>query len=138
MKCNYLKEEKPFLDFLLHFLNLHQILNTLKEKMIVVANVFSKLQNVNIFVGKLCKEYRFRNGFGSQHVKACQLLAKSPGQSFYEVFLSFSVRLIWKMSPLVLGEILGVFVNILTADGKYPVDGLENLELPIQMQFSAK
>ena len=138
MKCNYLKEEKPFLDFLLHFLNLHQILNTLKEKMIVVANVFSKLQNVNIFVGKLCKEYRFRNGFGSQHVKACQLLAKSQGQSFYEVFLSFSVRLIWKMSPLVLGEILGVFVNILTADGKYPVDGLENLELPIQMQFSAK
>ena len=106
--------------------------------MIVVANVFSKLQNVNIFVGKLCKEYRFRNGFGSQHVKACQLLAKSPGQGFYEVFLSFSVRLIWKMSPLVLGEILGVFVNILTADGKYPVDGLENLELPIQMQFSAK
>ena len=55
MKCNYLKEEKPFLDFLLHFLNLHQILNTLKEKMIVVANVFSKLQNVKIFVRKLSK-----------------------------------------------------------------------------------
>ena len=42
------------------------------------------------------------------------------------------------MSPLVLGEILGVFVNTLTADGKYPVQGCENLQLPIQMQLSDK
>ena len=42
------------------------------------------------------------------------------------------------MSPLVLGEILGVFVNTLTADGKYPVQGCENLQLPIQMQLSEK
>ena len=42
------------------------------------------------------------------------------------------------MSPLVLGEILGIFVNTLTADGKYPVRGCENLQLPIQMQLSEK
>ena len=42
------------------------------------------------------------------------------------------------MSPLVIGEILGVFVNTLTADGKYPVQGCENLQLPIQMQLSEK
>ena len=42
------------------------------------------------------------------------------------------------MSPLVLGEILGVFVNTLTADGKYPVQGCENLQLPIQMQLFQK
>ena len=42
------------------------------------------------------------------------------------------------MSPLVWGEILGVFVNTLTADGKYPVQGCENLQLPIQMQLSEK
>ena len=42
------------------------------------------------------------------------------------------------MSPLVLGEILAVFVNTLTADGKYPVQGCENLQLPIQMQLSDK
>ena len=46
--------------------------------------------------------------------------------------------LIWKMSPLVLGEILGVFVNTLTDDGVYPVQGFENLQLPIQMQLSEK
>ena len=42
------------------------------------------------------------------------------------------------MSPLVTDEILGVFVNTLTADGKYPVQGCENLQLPIQMQLSEK
>ena len=30
------------------------------------------------------------------------------------------------MSPLVLGEILGVFLNTLTAEGKYPVQDWEN------------
>ena len=42
------------------------------------------------------------------------------------------------MSPLVLGEIVGVFVNTLTSDGKYPVQDCENLELPIQTQLSEK
>ena len=42
------------------------------------------------------------------------------------------------MSPLVLGEVLVVFVNTLTADSKYPVQDCENLFLPIQMQLSEK
>ena len=42
------------------------------------------------------------------------------------------------MFPLVLGEILGVFVNTVTVDGKYPVQVWENFLLPIQMQLSEK
>ena len=42
------------------------------------------------------------------------------------------------MSPLVLGEILGVFVNTLTANDKYPVQDCDNLPLPTQMQLSEK
>ena len=42
------------------------------------------------------------------------------------------------MVPLVLGEILGVVVNTLTADEKYRVQDCENLRLPIQMQLSKK
>ena len=42
------------------------------------------------------------------------------------------------MSPLVLGEILGVFVNTLTTDGKYFVQDCENLQLPIYMQLTEK
>ena len=42
------------------------------------------------------------------------------------------------MSPLVLGEVLVVFVDRLTANGNYPVPDCENLQLPIQMQLSEK
>ena len=38
--------------------------------------------------------------------------------------------------PLMLCEILGVFVNILTTVGKYPVQDGENLQHPIQMHLS--
>ena len=135
-KCNFLKNEKNFLQFLFHFRILQQISNTLKEKIIVIANVFPTLQTVKSFVRKLSQGRRFRTGFRSQHVKGSQMLAKFPSQHFYHVFLSFSVKLIRKMSPLVLAEILGMFVNTLTGDGKYPVQGCENLQLPIQMQLS--
>ena len=72
--------EKPnlFLNFLFHFWILYQILNILKEKMIVIANVFRKLQTVKIFVTKFSQEDRFKTPFGSQHVKAPQLLPKPP------------------------------------------------------------
>ena len=42
------------------------------------------------------------------------------------------------MSPLVLDAIVGVFVNTLTYDGKYPVQGCEYLQLPFQSQLSEK
>ena len=104
------------------FLKQKLFLNFLKEKMIFMANVFAILQIGKFFVRKLFQVHRFRTGFGSQHVKASQLLGKSPWECFYHVLLSFSEMLIWNISPLVFGEILGMFVNTLTADGKYPVE----------------
>ena len=55
---------------------------------------------------------------------------------YLSCFSTFSGKLIYKMSPLVLRKILGVFVNTLTADCKYRVQDCENLPLPIQMQLS--
>ena len=48
------------------------------------------------------------------------------------------MKLIWNMSPLLLGEMLRMFVNTLAIDLMYPVQGCENLQLPIQMQLSEK
>ena len=53
-------------------------------------------------------------------------------------FLSFSVNLIRKMSYLELCEKLGVAVNTLTADDKYPVEDWQNLPLSIQTQLFEK
>ena len=71
-------KRKTFSDFFFHFWILHQILNILKENMIVIANVIPKQQTVKVFVRKLSKEHRFRTSFGNQHVKASQMLSKSP------------------------------------------------------------
>ena len=59
-------------------------------------------------------------------------------RAFIALLLSFLGKLIWIMCPIVLGEILGMFVNTLTADGKYSVQGCEKLQLPIQMQLYEK
>ena len=138
LKCNYLKNEKHFLNFLFHFWNLQQILNILRKEMIAITNVFPILQTAKNLVRPLCEKRRFRTPFDSQHVKVSLILTKSPREHFYHVFSSFLGKLIWKMSPLMLGKILGVFVNTYTADGKYPVQYCENLQFPIPTQLSEK
>ena len=87
----------------------------------VIANVFSKLQTVKNLVRILLKRRRFRARFDSQHVKAFQIVVKFPWERFYHVFSSFLGKLNWKMLPLLLREILEVFVNTLTGDAKNSV-----------------
>ena len=106
--------------------------------MIVIANVSPKLETVKILVRPLSRKCRFRTRFDSQYAKASQKLATSPWESFCHVFTPFSGKLIPKISPLVLDEVLVVFVNRLTADGQYPVQDCENLQLLIQMQLYEK
>ena len=64
-ESNYVGNEKPFLCFLINFWNLHQILNILNKKIIVIANVFLKLQTVKNSVRPLSKTRRFRTRFDS-------------------------------------------------------------------------
>ena len=104
-KCNYLKNEKSFLNFLFHFWNLHQILNLFKKKMMIIANLFPKLKTVKNFVTPLCKKGCFGTRLASRHVKVSGILAKSPWECFYHDFSSIWCRLILGTSPLVLGEI---------------------------------
>ena len=64
-KCNYLKNQKKILIFFFHFSNLDQILNILKEQVIVIANVFRKLETVKSFVRTLFKGSHYRRRFYS-------------------------------------------------------------------------
>ena len=83
------EKRKPFSDFFSYFWNLHQILNILKIKMMVLANVSLKLQTVKILVRPLSKKRRFRKRFDCQHVEVSQILAKCPWQHTYHVCSSF-------------------------------------------------
>ena len=77
------------------------------KNMIEIPQVFPKLQTVKILVRALYKNRYFRKRFQSQHVKVSQILVKSPSEHLSHLSSAFWAKLIWKMSPLVLGKIFG-------------------------------
>ena len=97
-------EKYPFQDIenLFHFWNLHQILNSLKKKMIVTATFFRKLQTVKDLVRPFPKRHRFRTIFENQHVKRFETLVKPPWEHFHHIFSSLWENLIWNIPPLVI------------------------------------
>ena len=135
-KSSYLKNEKDSISFLLHLWILHEILSIFKKKKIVIPNVYLKLATVQGLVTPLTIQRRLKTSFDSQHVKLFLTLVKSSWGDFYHIFSSLWGEVIWKISPWLKFEIIGLFVNTWTADYKYPVPDCENLPFPIQIQWS--
>ena len=63
---------------------------------------------------------------------------KSASQHLYHIRLSLTRKLCSKKSLLLTCQILGLLVNTLATDEKYPVLNRENLRILIQMQLSEK
>ena len=78
----------------------------------------------------------YRTPFDSQYIKGSQTLLKSARQHFYYIVSSVWDKLSWKMPLLVLLDMSGLSVNILTADDKYSVLNRENLPQLMEMQLS--
>ena len=79
-----------------------------------------------------------RGQFDRQHGKSAQALLKSASQHHYHIHRSLLNKLSLKKSLLLTCKILGLLVNTLAADEKYPVLNRDNLTIPIQMQLSQK
>ena len=86
----------------------------------------------------MSKKSRFRGSFDKQHGKRAQELLKSASQHIYQISGGLSRQLSLKRSLLLTCQILGLLVNTLAADEKYPVLNRDNLTIPIQMQLSQK
>ena len=71
------EKRKTFSQFFVPFLESTSNFKQFEKKMMVVANVFPKLQTVNKFVRPPCEKPRFGTHFDSQHVKVSQKLVKS-------------------------------------------------------------
>ena len=84
------------------------------------------------------KEYRIREPFDKQHGQSAQALLKSVSYHLYHIHWSLPSQLSWKKSLFLTCQILGLLVNTLAADEKYPVLNRDNLTIPIQMQLSQK
>ena len=86
----------------------------------------------------MSKKSCFRGPFDKQHGKRAQALLKSASQHYYHIHRSLLNKLSWKKSLLLTCKILGLLVNTLAANEKYPVLNRDNLTIPIQMQLSQK
>ena len=85
-KCNYLKNEKLFVNFFVPFMEATSNFEQLKKTMIIIANVFPKLQTVKNLVRPLSKRHRVWKCYDSEHGKVSQILAKSPSEHFNHFF----------------------------------------------------
>ena len=86
----------------------------------------------------MSKKSRFRGCFDKQYGKRAQALLKSASQHLYHIHRSLPRKLSWKKSLLLTCQILGLLVNTLAADEKYPVLNSDNLTITIQMIISEK
>ena len=83
----------------------------------------------------MSKKSRFRGCFDKQYGKRAQALLKSASQHLYHIHWSLPNQFRWKTSLLLTCQILGLLVNTLAADEKYPVLNRDNLTIPIRMQL---
>ena len=127
-----------FSDFFVSFLESISNFKLFEKKMIVIATLFRKFQTLKDLVRPLFKKHRFRNCFDNQHVKESQSPVKSAKEDIHRIFSSLWETLIWKISPLVICQILGVFCNTLTANDNFSVQDFGNLSSPIQMELYLK
>ena len=89
-------------------------------------------------VRKISKNLRLREPFNKQHAKWAEPVLKSASQDLYHIHWSLPSQLSWKTSLLLTCQILGLLVNTLAADERYPVLNRHSLTIPIQMQLSQK
>ena len=86
----------------------------------------------------MSKKPRFREPFDKQHDKRAKARFKSASHRLYHIHRSLSSQLSWKKSLFLTCQILGLLVNTLAADEKYPVFNRDNLKIAIQLQLSRK
>ena len=131
--CNILK------TFSQHFAQLVQSTSNFKHferKIFLLPSIFSKLPNVKRTVTPMFKYHRLIAPFYRQHVKRSKTLVKCPWEYFYKTRLLLWSKLTWETSLLLIFELLRVFIETLTADHRYSLSYIWNLQVLHQMQLS--
>ena len=106
--------------------------------MTLIPDAYPKLRTQKNLVRSMSKKSRFKGSFKKQPGKCAQTLLKCQGQLISHIYWSLFRQLSYKKSLLVICKISRLFINTLSADGKYSVFNRDNLTQPIQMQLSRK
>ena len=86
----------------------------------------------------MSKASSFRGPFDKQNCRRAEALLKSASQHLYVIHWSLPSQWSKKKCLLLTCKILGLLVNALAAECKYPVLIRDNLKIPIQMHLSQK
>ena len=86
----------------------------------------------------MSKKSYWRGTLEKQDGKRVHALLKCPSQHLYHIHWSLPTQLSWKKSLLLTCKVLGLLLNTLAPNEKYPVLNRDNLTIQIQMQLSQK
>ena len=86
----------------------------------------------------MSKTVRFRGPLDKQHATRHKALLKSASQNIYPIHWSLPTQLGLKKSLLFTCQILGLLLNTLAPNEKYPVLNRDNLTIPIHVQLCEK
>ena len=108
------------------------------KKVTLITDIFPQLRTQKDLVRSMFKKSNFKGFFNQQHGKCAQTLLKCQGQLLWHIYWSLFRQLSYKKSPLVIWKISTLFINTLSAVGKYSLLNRDNLRQTIQMQVSRK
>ena len=86
----------------------------------------------------MSKKSRLREPFHKQHGKHAERLLKSAWHTFSLLNDHYLTQLSCKKYLFLTCQILGLLVNVLADDEKYPLVRTDNLTIPIQMHLRKK
>ena len=137
-KSLYLKNRRLFLDFLLHFWNVHEIHSNPKKRMSVLAKLFLILLFWKEIATEMSRRSCFRTSLGNQRVNGFQTPLKVARHHYYPFFPWIWGKLSWKKTALLWSKILRLFANTLTADDKYSCRNMQNFLQKLQTLLCQK
>ena len=113
-------------------------MNIFKKKMTLIADLFPKLRSPKNKVRSMSIKSRFKGTFQKEDGKRAQTFLKFAWQNLYQIYCLLWMQLTCEKSLLVTCKIWRLFINTLSADGKYSLFNRDNLTQPIQRQLSRK
>ena len=129
------QKPKTFSEFCFAFLKLTSNFEHFRKKGTLIANVSPKLRTPKNVTRTMSKKSRFGGSLEKQHRKR---YLKFERQHLYHIYWSMWRKLTYKKSLLVICNILRLFSNTSSADGRYSLLNTDDLTQPIQMRVSQR
>ena len=129
------QKPKTFSEFCFAFLKSTSNFEHFRKKGTLIANVSPKLRTPKNVTRTMSKKSRFGGSLEKQHRKR---YLKFERQHLYHIYWSMWRKLTYKKSLLVICNILRLFSNTSSADGRYSLLNTDDLTQPIQMRVSQR